>query len=296
LLKHFYRRAGSFLPQKQRTQLIQTVTPHWLQRWYRLNHTDLFLLSYPKCGRTWLRVLMTRAIANHYRFTLTNYLDTAQLANLDDSIPKINVLHDDLPHTRRSEELEISKKAFQKGKVLFLARDPRDVIVSLYFHLSKRHQQSIHSLSSFMRGEVGGFETILQYYNIWEQNRQLPKDFLLVRYEDLHTQPVAELERIFAFMELPAFSPAAIQEAIQFATFNNMRKLEQNKTLGSVRLQPGDPNDLSSYKTRKGKVGDFVNHFSEEDIAYMNERMQAKMPASFGYLPAESATSHQPSA
>ena len=61
-----------------------------------------------------------------------------------------------------------------------------------------------------------------------------------------------------------------------------MRELETSDTLGSHRLRPIDPNDESSYKTRKGEVGGFVEHFSEDDLAYANSLIKELNPI-FGY-------------
>ena len=61
-----------------------------------------------------------------------------------------------------------------------------------------------------------------------------------------------------------------------------MRELERSGTLGSGRLSPIDSNDESSYKTRKGEVGGFVEHFSEDDLAYAHSLMKELNPI-FGY-------------
>ena len=61
-----------------------------------------------------------------------------------------------------------------------------------------------------------------------------------------------------------------------------MRELEKSGALGSDRLRPVDPNDKSTYKTRKGEVGGFVEHFSEDDLAYANSLIKELNPI-FGY-------------
>ncbi len=60
------------------------------------------------------------------------------LAELHPDVPKIIVTHDNDPHWKKPDELELSKNKYKNTKVIFLARDPRDVVVSAYFEQKKR--------------------------------------------------------------------------------------------------------------------------------------------------------------
>jgi len=53
-------------------------------------------------------------------------------------VPLIRVVHDNRPMLRRTSELEESKAHYRSKRVLFLVRDPRDVIVSSYFEMKNR--------------------------------------------------------------------------------------------------------------------------------------------------------------
>jgi hypothetical protein len=193
------------------------------------------------------------------------------------------VLHDDFPHRKRPEELQTSKERFRHASVIFLVRYPRDVIVSWYFHKSKRSRNYDGTLSSFIDEPVGSFDALLRYYNIWQRNHDVPKRFLLVRYEDLSQNPYGELRRILSFLNLEEIGDEAVNEAIHFASFRNMRQMEEKSQFKSIRLQPMDVDDPDSYKACRGQVDGFVDYLSKDEIASLIKKMDSKLSPFFGY-------------
>ncbi len=231
---------------------IRKLIPDPMLRSYARKNTDVYLISYPKCGRTWLRMMIAKAIVSH--FGLPEDEDSLLLRWKDrphPDVPRITVIHDDRPMLKSPEELEISKKEYCGKQVIFLVRDPRDVIVSSYFEMKNRgrmfgenpyekHQAIFQgSLSEFIHSDHGGFSTILRYYNIWAENRDIPDGFLLVRYEDLKTDSQAQLRRIFDFMNLESIPDERLAEAVDFAAFDNMRKMEAGGKVQQRHPQAG---------------------------------------------------------
>ncbi|MGB3794951.1 MAG: hypothetical protein WA957_01445, partial [Alteraurantiacibacter sp.] len=47
------------------------------------------------------------------------------------------------------------------------------------------------------------------------------------------------------------------------------------------RLRPADPENLDSFKVRRGKVGGFVDYFSDEDIAYIDDYIDRNLDPYF---------------
>ena len=196
---------------------------------------------------------------------------------------------------RTPEELKTTKTRFHAKKVIFLARDPRDVIVSSYFEMKNRgrlfgdnpyeqHRSTFEgSLPEFIYQRRGGFDTLLTYYNIWAQNRHLPQDFLLVRYEDIKADPGGELRRVLDFLGLQAIAQATIDEAVSYASFENMRKMEAEARFQSGMLKPANQTDQESYKTRKGKTRGYVEYLSPAEIESLNQKMNAMLDPYFGY-------------
>ncbi len=249
---------------------------------------DVYVISYPKCGRTWLRMMLGKVISTHLGMEEATALQLGDLIS-HPAIPTLKFTHDDQANLKTSAELNLTKNEYKHKKVIFLVRDVRDVVVSYYFELTKRHTVNPHytpyegDLSSFLRYERGSLDTIIHYYNIWAENRNLPQGFLLVRYEDLHAAPQAELRRVLDFIGLPQVADQVIADAVAYASFDNMRKLEASQALDTFRLRPGNENDPESFKTRRGKVKGFVDYLTADDIAYIDERVASELAPFFGY-------------
>lgn len=250
---------------------------------------EFFLVSYPKCGRTWLRVLLSRALEVHYGAPEVDYLGGAFLGGNVPGAPRVRVTHDDDPHWKTPRGLDRRKRRYRGKRVVFLVRDPRDVVVSMYFERSRRERAYHGSLSAFLHERRGSLDTILAYYNVWAASRGIPGELLIVRYEDLRRDTERELARLLAFFGVRGVSQATLDEAVRFASFERMREMESNGALGSGRLRPRDPNDPESFKTRRGKVGGFVDYLSPEEIEQVESRIRAGLDASFGYARPHSA-------
>ncbi len=213
----------------------------------------LVVVSFPKSGRTWLRVMLDRL---GVRLTYT---------------------HDNSGHQKRLSlhELSVDKSAFRQHKVILLIRDPRDVVVSGYLMASRRRKLFYGCLSDFLRDERHGLEKILHFNRTWYENRHRLADFQLVRYERLHEEPQAVLEQILRFVGQQA-DAAAIEETIEFCRFENMQRLEREGYFQAEYgvLLSGDSDDPEALKTRRGKIGGYVSYLSAKDTEYCDWLIQ----------------------
>jgi len=239
------------------------------------------LISYPKCGRTWIRFMLARALAAHYGIPAGFELDRSYKAHPD--VPRILVTHDDDPHRRRPEEIERDKSKYADSSVILLIRDPRDVLVSMYLQRGKREQSFDGDMRAFVREREGGFDSLLRFYAVWGANLHVPRALLLVRYEDVQADPECELGRIMSFIGVQDVRPEVVQRAIQESSFESMRRLERDGRFASERLRPGDPEDVESYKVRRGKVGGYVDYMDADLLGQVNRRMERRLPVDFGY-------------
>ena len=105
-------------------------------------------------------------------------------------------------------------------------------------------------------------------FEIWHENRNVPRDFLLLRYEDMHRDPAGILRSLLRFMGLEHPDEQAIAAAVRYGAFENMRRLESSGSF-EHKMSPGDPDDEESYKVRKGKVGGYVDYLSPDDVAFV---------------------------
>ena len=251
--------------------------------WYAERSADVVILSYPKCGRTWLRMMLGRTLALHFGLGDVNYLANDLLADTDAKSLRIRVSHDDNPHWKEPGKLSRRKGRYRRQKVVFLVRDPRDVVVSMYFERSRREQVDVGTMGDFLEASVGSLNTILEYYNIWAANRGQAGDFLMIRYEDLQQGSAVELRRLLDFIGLSEVSNEHIAEAVEYSSFKNMREMEMGGDVSSGRLKPRNRNDMESFKTRKGVVGGYVEYLEPAQIDSVERRITERLDPFFGY-------------
>ena len=79
-------------------------------------------------------------------------------------------------------------------------------------------------------------------------------------------------------MFINCYTNKNINEAIEFGSFDNMRKMEINKTFKDKRMQARDKNNVNTFKTRKGRVGSYKEELSSKEIKFINEEVRSLAP------------------
>ena len=182
----------------------------------------------------------------------------------------------------RPEEIGTDKAAYERRKVVFLARDPRDVIVSMYFQRTRRDASYKDSLSDLIFGEVGGVDTLIRYYNIWAESLAGIENKLLIKYEDMRGDTEKVLTDLLKFMGHEPDS-AIVHNAVAASSFERMKKIEHDRPFDRTWLQAGNVNDEESYKVRRGKVGGYVDYLSEAELKRLNRIVSENLSPLFGY-------------
>ncbi|GGI05987.1 sulfotransferase domain-containing protein [Egicoccus halophilus] len=249
-------------------------------RWHR--SVDTYLVSYPKSGRTWLRLMLGELLRVDHGVDTDDPTDLYGITAPRSDLPTLAVRHEGRPHRSRREEIRSDKRRFRSKDVILLVRDPRDVVVSSYFQASRRDARFTGTLEEFIAAPVGGFDTILRFYGTWAAARSVPRRFLLVRYEDLHRDTRGELARVVDFLGLRA-SPEGLDHAVAAGDFDRMRELESSGAIAAKRMRPGDASDAESYKMRRGEVGGAADYLDAEQFAQLTERVRRELPPMFGY-------------
>jgi hypothetical protein len=246
-------------------------------------NADVYVVSYPKSGRTWLRMMLCGVYAGRAGAPATDL--TVLTRGREFSLPNIHFTHDGAAmagKARTVEQLGRNKRKYRTKKIVFLARDVRDTLTSSYFHATRRIKVFSGTPSEFARSEKFGVDKLITFLNIWAAGRAVPRDFLLVRYEDLKRDTAGELRRLLEFLGV-APTAEEVRAAVEAASLDNMRKLERAGAVNSPAMRPADATDANSYKVRKGVVGGHAELFNAEDIAFLNEKIARELDPFFGY-------------
>ncbi len=271
-----------------------------LERWLRgreeykkLQRADWVLMSWGKSGRTWLRVMMSRA------YQLKGGLDASELLDFDNlkarnpTLPAVFFTHNN--YLRNYTGNWESKDHFKGKRIVLLVRDPRDVAVSQFFQWKFRMRPNKKFINDypphgadidtwdFVLDEDAGVPRIVDYFNGWARAIPELKDVLVVRYEDMRADPAAVLSEIMAFTGTEV-TEEQVREAVEFAAYDNMKKMEQETFFkgSGARVRPGDKDNPQSFKVRKAKVGGYRDYFTDEQCRQLDD-MVAQLDPMFGY-------------
>lgn len=248
-----------------------------------LKGCEVAVVSLAKSGRTWLRAIIGHALVDALGLPPENLLDTAALTRAA-GLKLTLFTHDGSQRAlpRNADRVSPDKSAYRDIVVHFLHRDLRDVLVSAWFQITKRANVYDGTLGQYIRDPVMGARVLARFSKDWERAAAVPKEFHLIRYEQLHADPAPAVRRILDSMGA-SVSDAQLQRAIAASTFEKMRQMEESgifKGPGNILL-PGDINDGESYKVRRGIVGGYKDYMSEADIAYV-DRIVAEEGDPFG--------------
>lgn len=233
-----------------------------------------FIVSYPKTGRTWLRVLIGKALCDQAHLPERRLMKTESVTAAA-GVSRTRFTHDGaaMSKQRPFHELRADKSFYRGRKVLLLTRDIRDTLVSAYFQATKRIHVFDGSISDFIRDERFGARKILTFYRQWHEQQNVPEAFLALRYEDLHRDTADALARTLRFLGADRIDPAILETAVRFSTFENLKKIETAHRFGSGRLAEANPADPESAKVRKGRIGGYIEYLTADDLAYIDEHL-----------------------
>ena len=256
---------------KSAYEIVESLPKRLRRRLQHIFFTQAYIISYPKSGRTWLRAMLGRARCRHYGLPDELMLKTIEITQ-QPGVLGTEFIHDfsDNPW-RRYSNLPANKTKYRHKKVVFLKREVRDVLVSHYFHSTRRTKVFSGSLADFIRDDHLGAKKVLTFYLHWRNRQPKPMNFLQVTYEKMSTDPEQVLRATLDFLEAPQISDDAIAEAVEFSRFENLQKLERNQKFSNSRLKPGDVDDPESYKVRNGKVGGFRHYLTPEDLDFIRK-------------------------
>jgi hypothetical protein len=187
-------------------------------------HDDVFLVSYPRSGNSWVRFLIANLL--HQDGPASPEYVGARLPGME--VPDSELLK--LPRPRFLKTHEPFHPLYPR--VIYIVRDPRDVVRSYLGFLKRRNRISDETtLESFMSRFVAGrlpYGSWRDHAAEWTRARAGDPDFLLVRYERLKEAAESELERIATFAGISA-DDTAIRLAVERSSQDSLRALEEDR-------------------------------------------------------------------
>lgn len=263
--------------------------------------SQLLIIAHPKSGNTWLKVMLTHLYAVRNGIPLGDFARYNELADRNPDIPRFAATNGWYSYEGAVGKLlapEAPDSQIKRKPVVLLARNPIDIAVSWYFQFTKRqsaHKQELinhfidHPIDrrkigmwDFVRHSDIGLLFLIKFLNTWKTRLAGLEKTLLTRYEDLRADPGSVLKKVTQLMG-DSFSDEEIKSAVDFGSFDNLRKLESEGFFRQGGLTLRNPKDPESFKVRRAKVGGYRDYFTPEQVTELEALMQDGLSPTFGY-------------
>uniref|UniRef100_A0A0D9XBP5 Sulfotransferase n=1 Tax=Leersia perrieri TaxID=77586 RepID=A0A0D9XBP5_9ORYZ len=263
---------------------------------FKPRHDDIILATSPKSGTTWLKAIVF-AIINRSRYGSFANTDHHPLLtqNPHTLVPFMCVKGTDLKQletmpsprllaTHLPLSLLPTAVSTMGCRIVYLCREPKDVLISWWHYDNKAAQGSKIDLDTafamFSEGcsSFGPFwDHYLQY---WKESLQRPGEVVFLRYEEISSDPLKVVRDLALFLGMHFTEEekrnGADEEVVRLCSFKNLSSLDVNKNGGFGNAEAKIYVRYSSH-FRHGKTGDWVNYMTKE----MGEKLDCLVDEKF---------------
>ncbi|XP_076427743.1 sulfotransferase 2A1-like isoform X1 [Peromyscus maniculatus bairdii] len=239
---------------------------------------DTVILTYPKSGTNWIIetvcLIQTKGNPKWLQsvpiWERSPWIETPQGYSL--------LMNKEGPHLITSHlPINLFPKSIfsSKAKVIYVIRNPRDVLVSGYFYYGKKNfMKNPVSLGTYIEWFLKGnviYGSWFEHTRAWLSMRKRD-NFLLLSYEDMKKDTRRTVEKICDFLG-KKLEPDELDLVINYSSLQAMKE----NRMSHLSLVPQDVNTNPSVLMRKGIVGDWKNHFTVAQAETFGKVFQEKM-------------------
>uniref|UniRef100_A0A8C5WID0 Sulfotransferase n=1 Tax=Leptobrachium leishanense TaxID=445787 RepID=A0A8C5WID0_9ANUR len=247
---------------------------------------DVFLVTFPKSGTVWTQHILSLICSEGYRKGTENTSTIDTVPWFDFNLTKQD--YDEIPSprlfvTHLSPCLVPRDLKNKKGKVIYVIRNPKDVMTSMYYFnnmavLSQKQPNFGKFMEAFLSGDVyagSWFDHVRGWYTHKDDF-----NILYIKYEDMIMDLRSVVKQICTFIGRE-MDEASLNNVAEKAAFKEMKK--------DPRANREDaPEELVDKSKgtfmRKGTIGDWKNEMtvaqSEQFDALFEEQMK-DLPLNF---------------
>jgi hypothetical protein len=241
---------------------------------FKPSRDDVMLVSYPRSGNTWMRLMLGHILTGGSEISFPDGID-----DLIIDIYKRN--NREISRLNRGKGVFKShgyfNPAFSKSKVIYIVRDPRDVVISYYNYQVKRwgwrELELTEYIDLFICDGVDDYGTWAENAGSWFGAMNGQKNFLILRYEDILRETEESLNKVCRFVGLDV-SSTQIGQAVEACSFGAVSRLEKSS-------EAGRENSSESF-FRSGRAEQWREELSIEQ-QYKFIQSWAKPMSLFGY-------------
>nr|XP_060609195.1 amine sulfotransferase-like [Anolis sagrei ordinatus] len=264
------------------------VTPEYIDSLedFEIKDSDVFLVTFPKSGTIWTQNILSLIYHEGHR----NGTEDMELADrvpwIEYNIQNVDYVNRPSPRLFSSHlPYHLMPKGLKngRGKVIYVARNPKDVLVS-YYHFSKvsvlleEVEDFDAIMEKFLAGRVLG-SLWLDHIEGWYAQRD-NMNILFLTYEEMKKDLRSSVLKVCNFLG-KRLTEEEIDDVVDKASFGKMSVDRRT----NYTTMPPDVLDFSKGRfMRKGTVGDWKNTMTvaqnERFDSVFKERME-KLPFKF---------------
>ncbi|XP_067137288.1 sulfotransferase 1E1-like [Centruroides vittatus] len=268
---------------------------------YKAKPGDLFIVSYPKCGTTWMHYIVKLIYGK-------GQISEGPL-NLIIDCPHLEIIGGEYIEMAKPKVMKTHLPFFAipfspDSKYIYITRNPRDCCVSFYHFLKLIPYPEELRFQEFFEAFLQGNLAYGDYFDHllgWYEHKN-DSNVHFVTYEDLKKDIKREILKIAKFMgeeyeKSILNDPTILENIIHYSSFYYMKessknnidavfgndiKWLENKNLPAEMIKflkyfnKTDEDTKIGTLVRKGIVGDWKNHFNEEQIRLLNEKISER--------------------
>lgn len=278
----------SLIPYASRMPSItKRSVKRWIYRKYlKIEKDSIVIHSIPKSGTTYLRLFLTNYLKIYFddiEEPITYRKMTKMFPNLRENLLNINNSYEyqqpdsvigNTPYKDLIWGHSITAMELCEGKTVYLYRNPLDTIISQFYFYWK-YREGRENLYDSPREVIDIVlnEIYIKSYNFIAALSKKHNNFLRISYESMMMDPINIFNVILNWLHFP-FDHNKCKKAIEFASFKNVRKEEEeNGPIGPIPT----PSQYKGKFTRSGKIGQWKNYFTEEDILKVENILNESM-------------------
>lgn len=257
----------------------------------RLSSSDLVVASHAKCGRTWLRTMISHIYHRQYGISESELINYANFHEINRLVPKVVFWG-----AVDEGSMIVSRMLAPPQIAVLLVRDPLDVVVSFYEHLAHRATANELARKGIPKGydlkgvdlydfacdRRLGIARIVRFMNAWDTALAPYSNGCLLRYEDLQRDTAGELLR-FAHSCRLAWSTGDVEAAVEFGTFATMQRREVEGFFSSERMRHHPSAGTAGWKVREGRIGGHVDRFTPAQRGALRSYVASELSPRIGY-------------
>ncbi|KAL7645779.1 UNVERIFIED_CONTAM: hypothetical protein RMT77_002674 [Armadillidium vulgare] len=283
---------------------------------FKFKPSDIVIVTFPKCGTTWIQEIVwtmkkNRNLDNPKATIPINfrcpYLELDFFMNHHGLRPlepghqiydTFRALHPDrdpkdgifLQSAELSEDPRIIKShlpfsllppsLLDTCKVIYLARNPKDVAVSFHHHCRIANTQRFNgNLDSFVEHFINDRLSYSPYWTHLEEgwSKRDHPNLLFCYYEDLNFNPMDQIDKIAKFLNAD-LTDSQLNNIVNYTSFLAMKERTSFLTKNEEGKEGNNNNHFNTEVIekeggffRKGEVNDWKNKLTKEQICKIDE-------------------------